>query len=238
VTPGDLQGQPLSTVAAADFAACERVVADCEQRYRQARREPAFWALVDLRSSARFRGLAGDERAYVRMEVFVNAFRRRFAHYDEVEVLKELGDALLVRSRSLRPLIEVACLHHLVANLWATGRGAAQDISLAARTAVTFGVAEAVDRDGVVDYLGKPLDRLARLSSAPQDEDYLVAVIEDEARAQDRDLFAEYPFLSTDGPHVLAAALLKPGEAPVHYWRVRAAPAALRDFRDYFSRLR
>ncbi len=229
----DLVRAPLSAVAAARLAAVEAEIVAGEQAYQAGRRAAAYWAMTDLRGSAAWRVFAGDRSAYVRAEVFSRAARQLLLAHEGVEVLKELGDAVLCRSEGLRPLLEVACLLDMVGRGWAAGRDGAGP-TLGARTAVTHGTAVRLDRGEAHDYVGAALDRLARVSGVSQDGD-VVLLMDDEAYRQDRALLAEYPFLRVDGPNLLPDRLRKAGEPPVRTWAVRADRSAMSDSRDNFT---
>jgi hypothetical protein len=229
---GGLGGAPLSAVAAARLAAVEADVVASEHAYQAGRRSAAYWAMTDLRGSAAWRVLAGDRSAYVRAEVFSRAARELLQAHEGVEVLKELGDAVLCRSDGLRPLLEVACLLDMVGRGWATGRDGGGP-TLGARTAVTYGTAVRLERGDAHDYVGAALDRLARVSGVPQDGD-VVLVIDDDAYNQDRDLLMEYPYLRADGPSLLPARLRKAGEPAVRTWAVSTDRGAMADSRDNF----
>lgn len=233
----NLANAPASAVAANQLARIESDVLECEQLYETGRRVHSFWGISDLRGSARYRILAGDENSYVRAEVFVRALRRLYGAYSDATVMKELGDALLVRSEGLRALLEVACVYDAVARLWTVSRERDEDISLKAKFAIGFGDATQLARNNAIDFIGKPLDRLARISSEEADES-VVFLLDDSAYEQGAELVSEYPFLHADGPLTLPSSKLKPGEPPVRYWKVVIDRPAFGQFRARFAMLR
>lgn len=207
-------------VVASELAHVERDVSYCREVYERGGETHAFWALYDLRGSAAYRRLAGDQEAFVRAEVFVTTVRRFFRFYSGVEILREMGDAVLVKSEGLRPILEVTCLYDSVARLWHGQRSEAVDISLAAKAAVVFGRAVRLDRSSTPDYVGGPLDRLARLATENQPPDVLL-MMEDEARKAGEELLSrEYVYLRAHGPKVLSGTLVKAGETPLRFWEV------------------
>ena len=111
-------------------------------------------------------------------------------------------------------------------------------MSLAARTGVTFGSATQLERPGTVDFVGRALDRAARVAALPQPPDTL-CLLDDEAYLQERGLLEqEYRFLSAEGPQLADTKMLKPGEPPVRYWRVVLDNRAFAGCREYFRKLR
>ncbi|HWC36278.1 MAG TPA: hypothetical protein VG650_15835 [Mycobacteriales bacterium] len=227
---------PVSAIVAHQLALSEAAIVDHERRYERGRRVTSFWAMWDLRGSAGYRIATGDRNAYIRLEAFVGTARRILGVYSGVEVFKELGDAVLVRSDDLRALLETACVLASLSNLWSVPR-ASSGPNLETRCAVTYGLAVALDRPGAVDYVGSPLDRLARLASLQSGQDPLM-LLDSEAHDRDPRLLSEYSFLTVDGPHLLDPARLKPGEPPVRYFELAADPTAMGNCRNLFQDLR
>lgn len=232
------ENRPLVEVAAIQYAEVERHVAECERAYSAGSRVHCFWWLADLKGSASYRLLAGDRPAFIRGEVFSSTLGRLSAQYGAVDVFKEMGDAVLARSDSLRPILEIVCMARLIERLWRAGRPDQGGMQLTARTAVTFGPATRLRRETVVDFVGQPLDRLARVASQEQSPDVL-CVIDDAAYQQDSQLLRqEFPFVSVAGPYLVSKEKLKAGESPVRYWELRTDDTEMGEYRDFFEPLR
>lgn len=233
---GRLESAPFSAIVAEQLALSEASILEAERAYESGARTSAYWAIWDLRSSASYRLSAGDRNAYVRMEVFAHSAKRILSSYPGVAVFKELGDAVLVRSDGLRPLIESACVLSMLSDLWGAPRGAGEP-SLATRSAVTFGAAVELRARVATDFVGAAIDRLARLAGQEQKDGDLL-LLDEGAYDSDPAILEEYGFLRSEGPLLLDASKIKPGESPIRYFRISADRGALVDFRHYFQALR
>lgn len=205
--------------------------------YRSADLASAYWLMIDLRGSATFRMASGDERSFVRYRVFAGMIHHLVAAYSpDVEVFKELGDGLLLRSTGARALFEILTVANEVARHWEVDALIDEEYpSLGFRAAVTAGEAFAFEGD----YFGRPIDRVARLSGYKDTDDELLTLVDAEVRSAVVDRFRqEMPFLSFSTPVPVSAQLLKARERPFLVSKVVIDRVAFREFDRYFLPLR
>lgn len=200
------------------------------ERYPDATR---FWAMIDLVGSSNYRLLNGPGKGYVRGETFFSLINEVITPYPEVELLKEMGDASLLAADSLRPLLEILILVDQVAFQMRLLAGDEQ-FPFAIRAGVSYGPAKRLNRPHKQqDYLGSPLDQLARILGIRSSEANLFLL---EAAYQTHGaIIAEYSdFLSVSGPKSLSGAESKGMLQPVYYREVKIDRRTLREFRNYF----
>jgi len=226
---------PLRNVASRLLVAAHESFERALHEYEEAQGVAAFWMMCDLRSSAKFRIASGEQAAFVRAFGFVEICRRLGSYFSDVQVFKELGDAVLVRATDARELLEFLVLLDL------TGAYARVDEerdprypSLSMRSAITFGTAFKVG----ADYLGQPIDRLARVSGFKQLSDNTLAVLDSAARAQFIRLLEEYPYVDLSDSMQVPAELLKEGEPTFRLHLLEVNRTAAADSRDFFARVR
>jgi hypothetical protein len=203
-------GAPLRNLASKLLAEAHGLFEEAFQEYEGAPSAPAFWMMCDLRSSAAFRGAAGEHAAFMRALGFVRLSRRLAGMFNDIVIFKELGDAVLVRATDPRELLEFLVILDL------TGTYAQVDVdrdsdwpSLAMRSAITFGRAYRIDED----HLGQTLDRLARISGYKSTRPSSLAVLDAPAKAQFEDLLKDYSFIEFTDSFLVPPELLKTDEA-------------------------
>src|SRR5262245_24692450 len=81
-----------------------------ESYFTQSSSITAFWTLIELVGSTNFLVVNGSESAYVKAETLIKTARRVERRYETLEVLKELGDAVLLRSQDFRHTLEAVLL--------------------------------------------------------------------------------------------------------------------------------
>jgi len=231
----------MHVISARYAAIAHELWAKAEAAYQAGVSEAGYWMLVDLRRSAHYREVAGSAFAYARAETFVGIFAGMVERCENVSIFKELGDGLLVKSGSWRPLVEILCLADAVRRSWpaADARLRAPNFNFSA--AIHFGECTRIDRGaGPPDYLGSAIDRVARISGfRDTDDTSLLAVIEENsARELRRSVGDEYPFLKLGRSELLSSDLQKAGEAPIRICRLRIDRAGFDGFREYFARFR
>lgn len=212
-----------------------------EEDYEQGATSHGYWAVLDLRSSASYREAAGSEFAFCRAEVFAQLCREIADRYEGVSIFKELGDGLLVRSEGSRPLFEMVAALDGVRRSWPGGDARRMAPNFDFTAAVNSGECTALVREGLpTDYLGSPIDAVARLSAFkdPKDESLLLVVEEATSRRIRAEVTREYPFLEFAAPELLPAALQKAGEEPLRFTRVRIDRGRFDGFRRKFGPLR
>ncbi|MDN5767748.1 MAG: hypothetical protein L0H96_11255, partial [Humibacillus sp.] len=220
-------------VAVAPWIAKAREMwATAETAYETGETEFAYWAMVDLRASATYREIAGSELAYCRAEVFSGLSKLLAGSYrnGSLTVFKELGDGVLMRSKNARDLIEMVCVLDAVRRSW-PGSDARRDspnfnfsAALNSGECVSLGRnAPGAQEASLADYLGRPIDLVARLSSFkdPSDERLLMVIEAETAARVQADLVRDYEFLEVCTPELLPPKLQKSGEGTARFCRVR-----------------
>lgn len=129
--------------------------------YREFPDVSMHWCMVDLVGSSNFRLSQGPERGYIRGESFFSLVEAAIRPYGDIRVFKEIGDAALICSGSLRPLLEACVLMRMAARQLAPLAPSA-DYPFNVRMGIDFGVAKKLARPNE-DYLGESIDRLARI---------------------------------------------------------------------------
>ena len=129
--------------------------------YRDYPDSDAYWCMVDLAQSSNYRLNQGPEKGYIRGESFFSLINASIRPYAEIRVIKEIGDAVLIRSLGFRPVLEAAMLMLQAAKQLAFVAGD-ETYPFAIRLAIDFGAAKKISRPHE-DYLGEPIDRLARI---------------------------------------------------------------------------
>jgi hypothetical protein len=210
-----------------------------ENSYAGASATASYWMMIDLRRSAAYREVAGSERGYCRAEVFAGTVRELTDRYSSIDLFKELGDGLLLKGSNLRDMVEVVCILDAIRRAWGAGdaRRNAPDFNFSC--AITHGECMALVRDGVTDYLGSPIDHVARISGfRPQSEDLLLVLEATTADIAGRDVLTELDFLQLDSAESLPVELQKENERPIRVRRLRINRSLFDSSRRFFSRLR
>lgn len=190
-----------------------------------------FWAFIDLTNSANARIVLGPKRGYVRGEMFFSLVRAVVGATADVYLVKEIGDAFLLRSEHFRPLFESLLLADDVAKRLAeeTKDG---EYPFGVKAALGFGHAKRMPRAGD-DYLGSSIDLLARAASAATVDDNLL--LTGPAYDVATDIVAEYPFAVVGPQRALPASQTKAALSPVYVRSVTVDRNELRSFRDHFQ---
>lgn len=189
-----------------------------------------FWAFVDLDSSANARIAHGPRHGYVRSEMFFAVIRSVVGATVDVHVVKEIGDAVLLRGEHFRTLLESVLLADDVARRLAEDTADAP-FPFGLKAALGFGHAKRMPRP-TDDYLGSAIDLLARaVSAATQDDNMLLS---QQAYDAAHDILAEYPFVSVEAPRALPASQSKAALSPVYVRSLRVDRLGLRAHRGHF----
>lgn len=147
-----------------------------------------FWGMVDLVQSSNFRLSQGPKEGYIRAEIFFSLVRTILAPNNELKCLKEIGDAVLIASPNLRPLFEAIILMDQVADQMSSVAGSEQ-FPFKIRGAIGFGTTKRLLRQ-VEDFVGHPIDRLARVMSIKSAQSNIL--IDEEAYSTSKEILDEY----------------------------------------------
>jgi len=157
--------------------------------YREFPDVTMHWCMVDLVGSSNFRLTQGPERGYIRGENFLSLVAAAIRPYGDVRIVKEIGDAALLCSGSVRPLLEACTLMKLAADQLAPLAPSA-DLPFGIRMGIDFGVAKRLARPNE-DYLGESIDRLARIMTI-RSERATILIGEKAFKHNERMLITEY----------------------------------------------
>lgn len=203
-----------------------------ESAYERLADSTMYWGMVDLVSSSNYRLAHGPREGYIRGETFLALVKQVVTPCNDVRQIKELGDAVLLASTSLRSLLETLILVDQVATQMALIAGNERD-PFQVRSAVNFGVAKRLMRPQE-DFLGHPLDALSRVMQVRSDTSRLL--ITDGAYGSAPEVLEEYaPFLEVSAPIQLPAAVSRDMLATIYYREVVIHRNALSGFERYFS---
>lgn len=191
-----------------------------------------YWSFVDLVSSSNYRLTHGAKEGYVRGESFFTLVGEAVSPPDAIHRVKELGDGVLLASREFRPLFEACVLIGQVSHQLAQVAGD-QRYPFAVRTAIGYGPAKRLPSRPMDDYLGSPIDTLARLSTIATPNDLVVTRT---SLDPNRQLLDEYrDFASLSGPHQLSETQSKGMVEPIYYYRVAINRELAGGFESGFS---
>lgn len=194
-----------------------------------------YWCMVDLAQSSNYRLSHGPELGYIRGESFFALIKASTRPYAEIRVIKEIGDAVLMCSIGFRPLLEAGILLLQATKQLAFVAGD-QTYPFAIRLGVDFGVAKQLSRRHE-DYLGEPIDRLARIMTVrSQTSSFLIG---ENAYAQNRKIVEEYRAIcQVSGPLQLQLPGGKQLNEEVIYRELLSTSSELSNFTDYFTEWR
>lgn len=190
-----------------------------------------FWCLIDLKGSSNYRIVRGAKDGYVRGEMFFTLVRSVVEVCADVRVIKEMGDGALLAASSFRPLFESVVLMDQTAHQLASIKEGEQ-IPFALRAGIGFGPAKRLTR-GHEDYLGSPIDQLARILSLKTANSNLL--VHEEAYRPSSDILREYQaFLRVSEAQLLSASASKDMVRPVYYRELQVGRPALVEFSEHF----
>jgi hypothetical protein len=200
--------------------------------YRSYPDDNLYFCLVDLAQSSNYRLSMGPEKGYIRGESFFSLVKAATRPYGDIRVFKEIGDAVLMSCRQLRPLLESGILMVQAAKQLAYVAGD-QNYPFALRLGVDFGVAKQLTRRHE-DYLGECIDRLARIMTVRSDRSSFL--LSENAYSNNKKVLQEYASIcSPSTPMQLQLPGGKKLTEEVYYREILMQDAALSEFSDYFS---
>jgi hypothetical protein len=156
-----------------------------------------FWCMIDLVNSSNYRLLKGPKLGYVRGATFFSLVQHVISFNSKVRLIKEMGDAVLLTSDSLRPLLEsVILINQIAYNLKVTQQQELYPFDV--RCGFSFGTVKRLFRANE-DFLGSSIDELARIMSIRSSSSNIY--IQEEAYRSSDKIVEEYnSFLSISDP--------------------------------------
>lgn len=203
-----------------------------EKAYRDYPDATLYWCMVDLAQSSNYRLAKGPEPGYIRGESFFSLIKAATRPYADTRVIKEIGDAVLICSQGFRPLLEAGILMLQAAKQLAYVAGDST-YPFAIRLGIDFGVAKQLSRRHE-DYLGEPIDRLARIMTVrSKSSDFLVS---ENAFAPNRKILEQYKSVcECSEPTQLQLRGAKELTEQVIYRELRLNVSGSSEYSDYFS---
>lgn len=190
-----------------------------------------YWAFVDLVGSSNYRLARGAKEGYVRAEEFYTLVYSTIAPYGDIQPLKELGDGILLASTEIRPMFESAVLSVQAASELTDTAG--DSFPFGVRIAIGYGPCKQLRNRLAADYIGSPIDIVARLSGAAQPNQIL---INDQAFGPNRQIFDDYSgFANFSEIKQLSPEQSKNMLHPVRYRSVGIDRNAVNSFEGQFS---
>jgi class 3 adenylate cyclase len=204
-----------------------------EHAYEKYPESNRFWAMIDLVGSSNYRLLKGPAKGYLRGETFFSLANEVITPYVEIELIKEIGDAVLLAADSLRPLLESLVLADQAAFEMRLLAGE-EKFPFAIRAGISYGPAKRLNRPHKPqDYLGTPLDQLARIMGVRSSESNLL--LHEAAYRSQEAIIKEYgEVISISESKALSGSESKGMLENVYYRELKVDRPALREFDKYF----
>lgn len=190
------------------------------------------WCMIDLVNSSNYRLLKGPMYGYVRGETFFSLIKNVISHNNQVRLIKEMGDAVLLASESLRPLLEsVILITQISRNIKATQPEEIYPFEI--RSGLSFGIAKKLIRQNE-DFLGSSIDQLARIMSIRSSSSNII--IQEEAFNHNIRILEEYKnFLLISEPKKLLPKDSKNMIQDITYREITIDLKSFLNFDDYFT---
>jgi hypothetical protein len=189
------------------------------------------WCMIDLAHSSNYRLLKGPKLGYVRGETFFSLVKNVISHNSQVRLIKEIGDAVLLTSESLRPLLEsVVLISQIAHNIKVTQPEEIFPFEI--RSGISFGVAKKLIRSHE-DFLGSSIDQLARIMSIRASDSNIY--IQEEAYKHNYKIIEEYnSFISISDPEKVPEKDSKNMIQDITYRKIIIDWEGLLKFDDHF----
>lgn len=202
-----------------------------EAAYERLPETMGFWAMIDLVGSANYRLTHGPLEGYVRGETFFAIVREVIAPCADVRIVKEMGDAVLLAAATLRPMLECVILVEQVASQLSAVAGSSEH-PFAVRAGIGAGNCKRIIRTHE-DFLGSPIDRLARLMGLRSPTSRLY--IDEDAYATSSEIVDEYrEIVSVSSEEMLPQSASKGMAKPIYYREILLdRQALLRNERNF-----
>ena len=159
-----------------------------ENLYQSLPVDEKFWCIVDLVNSSNYRLLKGAGLGYIRGETFFNIVKRVIYKCNQIRLIKEMGDAVLLTSDSIRPLLESCVLMNKLA-LDIKNTQPEELFPLDIRIGISFGTAKKLIRKHE-DFLGSSIDELARIMNVRSEMSNMF--VQEQAYSNNIEVFEEY----------------------------------------------
>jgi hypothetical protein len=202
-----------------------------EKSYRHYPDANLHWCMVDLAQSSNYRLSRGPELGYIRGESFFALAAASTRPYAGVRIIKELGDAVLICSPGIRPLLEAGILMLQATRQLAHVAGD-ETYPFAIRLGIDYGVAKQLLRRHE-DYLGEPIDRLARIMTVRSETSSFL--VSENAFGPNRKILEEYSAIcEVSAPIQLHLAGGKELAEQVIYREMHLRLNGISNFKEYF----
>ncbi len=191
-----------------------------------------YWCMIDLVGSSNYRIFNGTEKGYYRGETFFNLVRVATRPYQEIKMIKEIGDAVLICCPNIRPIIESSVIILRATEQLAFVAGD-ESFPFDVRIGIDFGDAKQLNRTNE-DYLSESIDRLSRIMSVRSETSKFL--MGEKVHDLDNKILAEYrDILTISHPMPLRLEGEKALLQQVVYRELNVSGKAVSEFNDYFS---
>lgn len=133
-----------------------------ESEYEGFPESAIYVAMIDLVASSDFRATRGPKKGYIRGREFFSVVEGVLRDTFGCQLIKELGDAVMIKAGVLREVLEPILLVDLVINgLQSLEKDETYPLSV--RAGIGFGECKRIRTGPPEDYLGSAIDELARI---------------------------------------------------------------------------
>ncbi|WP_299229749.1 hypothetical protein [uncultured Psychroserpens sp.] len=212
-------------------AQIEKEQENFEHSYSTLTDDTKVWCMIDLVGSSNYRLLNGPKLGYVRGETFFSLIKNVIKSDTEVRLIKEIGDAVLLASNGIRPILESLILINQIAlNLEKTKPKEYYPFQI--KSGISFGVSKRLIRQNE-DFLGSSIDMLARIMNVKSSNSRFF--IQEEAYSHFKNVIKEYDtFLKISEVKKMSQDQTKDMLKSVLYREVNIDLEELLKFNDHF----
>ena len=203
-----------------------------EKNYELLKEAHFFWGFIDLKNSSNYRIIHGPQAGYVRSESFFSLISEVVAPCSDVRKIKEIGDEVFLCSQNFRSIFECILMVWFIAKKLSSSLGSNR-YPFAVRAAIGSGPAKRLDR-GSDDYIGSPIDQLARIMSIRPDN--VDIRLYNNIYKDCSDIIDEYSdFISTSDPELLAPDKAKEIALNIYYRDISISIDKFESFNKHFA---
>ncbi|MFP5205895.1 MAG: hypothetical protein ACLGSH_11110 [Acidobacteriota bacterium] len=191
-----------------------------------------YWCFIDLKNSSNYRIVHGAKDGYIRAETFFALINEVIGPCPEIRLIKEIGDEVLLAATAFKPLFESLLLADHVARQLSSLTGSAQ-FPFGIRGAIGYGLAKRLLRRRE-DYLGSPIDRLARIMGTRSEVSNLL--LDEEAYSESAEILKDYvPEIEIGQPRLIASEQVKGLLSNVYFREIIVARERLGETGRHFA---
>lgn len=213
-----------------------------EQKHAEFRILPQvdrYLCFIDLAQSSNCRIIEGSKVGFIRTETFFSIIKEVIKPCPSVSLIKEIGDEVFIASDEFQPLLECVLLILAVAKKIETDAGTDR-FPFRLRCVIGAGAVKKLNRQAD-DFLGTPIDQLARLMGVRVDDtNFLLHDTTDLFRPGNVEVLKAFESILRVAEHneYISAEASKNMAAKVYYKRAYLDTDKLKNWRDNFMHWR